>query len=75
MKDLGSVGLSTGGLSALESQLKKVQADAKSVVGSAKDNLPEGDLRPVIVCGRTVELTQRCSFTAIRSASCARRYC
>ena len=40
VKDLGSVDLSSGGVSALESQLKKVEADAKSVVSSAKDDFP-----------------------------------
>jgi hypothetical protein len=39
-KDLKNVDLSSGGVSALQSQLKKVESSANSVVSSAKSDFP-----------------------------------
>jgi hypothetical protein len=40
VKDLGNVDIGSGGLSALEDQLKKVDSDANAVVKSAKSDFP-----------------------------------
>jgi ABC-type Na+ efflux pump permease subunit len=40
VKDLGNVDIGSGGLSALEDQLKKVDSDAKALASSAKSDFP-----------------------------------
>ena len=40
VKDLGNVDVSSGGVSALETQLKKVESSANDVVSSAKSDFP-----------------------------------
>ena len=41
VKDLGNVDVSRGGVSALETQLKKVESSANDVVSSAKSDFPD----------------------------------
>jgi hypothetical protein len=59
-KDLGNVNVSSGGVSALESQLKKVGSSANDLVSSAKSDFPSRGLAGELVAlGRAARSHRR----------------